>query len=97
MPGSFTFEVWIQTSAAGVILGQQDLPPFNSTLGGYVPAIYVGTNGLLYAQAFWGTGAQLISPGVVNDGQFHHVVITYDGAMETLYLDSVSIGSAPFV
>ena len=92
-----TFEVWFQTSAAGVILGQQDLAPFNSTLGGYVPALYVGTNGLLYAQPFWGTGPQLITPGIVNDGQFHHAVITYDGAQETFYLDGSIVGSAPFI
>lgn len=51
---AFSFEFWFQTTNGGVILGQQDLPPFNSDLGGYVPAIYVGTNGLLYVQMFWG-------------------------------------------
>jgi hypothetical protein len=91
----FSFEVWFQTSASGVILGQQDQPPFNSELGGYVPAIYVGTNGLLYAQLFWSTATQLVSSAVVNDGNFHHVVATYDGAVETLYLDGTSIGSTP--
>jgi hypothetical protein len=76
-------------------LGQEDLPPFNSDLGGYVPAVYVGTNGLLYVEMFWATAPQLISPAVVNDGKFHHVIVTYDGAMESLYLDGVSIGSTP--
>ncbi len=103
VPGSgqgntpFSFEVWFQTSASGVILGQQDLPPFNSNLGGYVPALYVGTNGLLYAQMFFAlpTAPQLISSGPVNDGLFHHSVVTYDGAVETLYLDGRNIGSTP--
>jgi hypothetical protein len=93
----FSFEVWFQTTVGGAILGQQDLPPFNSTLGGYVPAIYVGTNGLLYVQLFWGTGSQLVSTNTVIDGQFHHVVVTYDGAVENLYLDSTLIGTTPFV
>lgn len=92
----FSFEVWFQTTNSGVILGQQDLPPFNSTLGGYVPAIYVGTNGLLYGQMFWGTGSQLVSTNIVNDGLFHHVVITYDGTVEDLYLDGKIIGTTPF-
>lgn len=92
----FSFEVWFQTSASGVILGQQDLAPFASTLGGYVPALYVGTNGLLYAQAFWGDGPQMVSAGIVNDGQFHHAVLTYDGATEALYLDGALLTSAPF-
>lgn len=91
----FSFEVWFQTSSNGVILGQQDQAPFNSSLGGNVPAIYVGTNGLLYAEMFWSAAPQLISPGTVNDGQFHHVVVTYDGTVEQLYLDGVSIGSTP--
>ena len=92
----FSFEVWFQTSSNGVILGQQDQAPFNGGLGGYVPAIYVGTNGLLYAEMFWSAAPQLISPGTVNDGQFHNVVVTYDGTVEELYLDGVSIGSTPF-
>lgn len=89
----FSFEVWFETSSNGVILGQQDQAPFNSQLGGNVPALYVGTNGLLYAELFWSTAPQLITSGVVNDGTFHHVVVTYDGAVETLYLDGASIGS----
>jgi hypothetical protein len=93
----FSFEVWFQTSLGGGILGQQDLPPFNSTLGGYVPALYVGTNGLLYAQLFWGIGAQLVSTNLVNDGQFHHAVVTYDGTGERLYLDGALIGTTPFL
>jgi hypothetical protein len=92
----FSFEVWFETSIGGVILGQQDLPPFNSTLGGYVPAIYVGTNGVLYAQLFWGTGSPLVSTNLVNDGEFHHVVVTYDGALEELYFDGTLIGSTAF-
>jgi len=93
----FSFEVWVETTAAGVILGQQDLPPFNSTLGGYVPAIYVGTNGLLYVQMFWSTATQLVTTNAVNDGKFHQVVVTYDGAQEVLYLDAAVIGSTPLV
>ncbi len=93
----FSFEVWFQTASGGVILGQQDQLPFDTTLGGYVPALYVGTNGLLYAQMFWANTKQLVSSRVVNDGQFHHVVVTYDGAVETLYLDGAAIGSTPLV
>jgi len=93
----FSFEVWFQTTVGGVILGQQDLPPFNSNLGGYVPALYVGTNGLLYAQMFWGTNTQFVTTNAVNDGQFHHVVVTYDGMMEDFYLDGGLIEATPFV
>jgi hypothetical protein len=85
------FETWFRTSAAnGVILGQ-------SGPGGFVPAVYVGTDGKLRAQMFWGGSANpFVSAAPVNDGQFHHVAVTYDGSSETAYLDGVSIGSRAF-
>jgi hypothetical protein len=61
-----------------------------------VPAIYVATNGLLYAQMFWGADNPLSSAGSVADGQFHHVAVTYDGVTEVLYLDGVFIAAAAF-
>ena len=91
----FSFELWFQTTNGGVILGQQDLPPFESDLGGYVPAIYVGTNGLLYVQLFWTTAPQFTSTNLVNDAMFHHLVVTYDGALEKLYFDGTVIGTTP--
>jgi Concanavalin A-like lectin/glucanases superfamily len=93
----FSFEVWFETSAAGTILGQQDQLPFNTTLGGYVPAVYVGTKGVLYAQLFWGSDVPLASQGAVNDGLFHHAVVTYDGRLEALYLDGKLINRMPMV
>ena len=88
----FSFEVWFKTTLYGAILGQQDQIPFVEGMHGYVPAMYVATNGLLYAQLFWGTGSQLVSTTPVNNGNFHHAVITYDGANEFLYVDGVLIG-----
>src|SRR5262249_57544453 len=41
-----SFETWFQTTTGGVILGQQGP-------GGYVPAVYVGTDGRLRVQMFW--------------------------------------------
>src|SRR5262249_33869491 len=48
----FTFDAWFKTSAGGVILGQQNADPFNGP-SGFVPAVYVGTDGLLRAEIFW--------------------------------------------
>src|SRR5262249_37294294 len=62
-----------------------------------VPAIYVGTDGYLYAQLFWkGSIAPISSaPIKVNNSVFHHVTLTYDGTNETVYLDGAAIGSVP--
>ena len=89
----FSFEFWFKTTAGGVILGQQDQLPFGTDIAGNVAAIYVGTNGHLYALMFWGVQDPLESPSSVADGLFHHVAITYDGIMETLYLDGTGIAS----
>src|SRR5262249_55499183 len=82
-----SFETWFQTTTGGVILGQQGP-------GGYVPAVYVGTDGRLRAQMFWkGAVDPIVSAVAVNDGQFHHVAVAYDGSAQTVYLDGVAIGT----
>ena len=92
--GAFTFETWFQTSAGGVILGQQNAAPYGTAPSGSTPAIYVGTDGALYAQVFSSNGIPpLISAILVNDGKWHHVAVTYDGSNETLYLDGASVGT----
>jgi hypothetical protein len=95
----FSFEVWFKTTSSGVILGQQDVAPFTNSTG-YVPALYVGTNGHLYASMFYdseyATVPGLVTPGTVNDGTFHHAAVTYDGIYETLYLDGVAVTTIPF-
>ncbi len=90
-----SFETWFRTSSDGVILGQQASAAFGPISGGWIPAVYVGTDGHLYAQMFWNGGSEnpIASLGVVNDNQFHHVAVTYDGTTETLYLDGVAIGT----
>ncbi len=92
----FSFEAWFKTTAGGVILGQQDEAPFDPPPSGNVSALYVGTNGILYAQMFWGADEPLQSPGVVANGAFHHVAVTYDGTTEVLYLDGTAIGATAF-
>lgn len=95
--GPLSFDVWFKTSSGGVILGQQDVPPFGIPLGGYVPALYVGTNGLLYASFFWNSWNQVATTNAVNDGTFHHAAVTYDGTNEVLYLDGGPVAAMAFV
>jgi hypothetical protein len=83
---SFLIELTFQTTAGGVLLGYQ-----NATLGGspsrYVPAIYVGTNGLLYAELWDGAVAPLHSTTPVNDGKPHTVVLVDNNNQQRLFLD----------
>ena len=93
----FSFEVWFSTTNGGVILGQQNTVPYIAGPGAYVPALYVGTDGKLYAALFWDNFTRLISTNTVNDGAFHHVAVTFDGTTEVLYLDGAASGSTPFI
>ena len=91
----FTFETWFRTTSNGVILGQQNVAPFvhasRATSG-----LYVGTNGKLYAEMFYnGTRNPAESTSVVNDGNFHHAGVTYDGTNMILYLDGMLAGQRP--
>ena len=45
-------DAWFSTTTGGVILGQQGLATPPTMPSGSVPAIYVGTDGFLYAELF---------------------------------------------
>jgi len=92
-------DAWFSTTSGGVILGQQGLAIPPAAPSGAVPAIYVGSDGFLYAELFSNGTASPISsaPVRVNNGVFHLVAVTYDGSTESVYLDGALIGSAPFL
>ena len=97
---AFSFETWFSTTTGGVILGQQGAgaSAYRTANGvtGYVPSLYVGTDGKLYAEVFYLTLTNPVSsPVAVNDGNFHHVAITYDGTTESVYLDGALMSSRP--
>ncbi len=72
--------------------------------GGYVPALYIATNGQLYGQFWNGTVNQIRTSFAVNDGAWHHVALTTqsaqisqntqkaDGTSQEMYVDGVSVG-----
>jgi hypothetical protein len=88
------FTAWFKTLSGGVIIGQQGGSPFSANPQGWVPGVYVGTDGKLWAQMFWnGAVQQVSSPTPVNDGQFHFVAISSDGTTESVYLDNQLLGT----
>ena len=95
---ALSFSVWFDTTSSGVIFGQDAgvLPPGAS--GGYVPAIYVDTNGDVRASMFWhgATSYQIVSSTPYNDGKWHNLVDTYNNGVETLYIDGSNIGSISY-
>jgi len=83
-----TIEAWFQTKSGGVILGYQGSPTDSQGQpAGWVPALYVGTDGRLYGD-IWQLN-QVVSNVAVNDGRWHSVALVVDGSSsdQQLYLD----------
>ena len=91
---NLTFSVWFYTTSNGIILGQDNGAPPPSTPGGWVPAIYIDSNGLVRASVFWHTNTayQIVSSAKYNNGRWHNLVDTYNNGIETLYIDGQEIG-----
>lgn len=86
----FTFSLWFKTSSTGIILGQQNTSTPNSA-SGWVPSIYIGTNGLLYTSLFWGgsTGNQSVSSFPVNNNTWNNITITFTSGSQLSYLNGI--------
>jgi RHS repeat-associated protein len=88
-----TIEAWFKTTTSGGIFGWQSIAVGQTSPNGWVPALYVGTNGLLYGD-LW-PGPQMSSASAVNDGKWHQVAITDNGTgTQAMFLDGKQIATA---
>jgi hypothetical protein len=85
----FTVSLFFKTSVAGgTIFGQQNTnTPSSST--GYVPAIYIGTDGLLRTSCFWGgsTTNHSTSSSNVATNTWQHITVTFASGTQKSYLN----------
>jgi hypothetical protein len=102
IPGSDatpSVSVWFRTTIPdGVLVSMQSqaLSAGSTIPGGYDPVMYVGTDGLLRAEWWNGTAsAPLASGSAVDDGLWHHAVLTATGNTQFLYLDGKLQGTVP--
>ncbi|HUQ59975.1 RHS repeat-associated core domain-containing protein [Lentzea sp.] len=87
-------ELWFRntlTGSGGPLLGYQDKALGSASTTG-VPVLYVGTDGKLRGQFGTGSINPITSPTRVNEGGWHHVVLSSMGSTQTLYLDGVKVG-----
>jgi RHS repeat-associated protein len=87
-------ELWFKASPTGTggpLLGYQD-KAFGTTPTRGVPVLYVGTDGRLRGQFGATAIAPMTSPLAVNDGGWHHVVLSSLGTTQSLYLDGTRVG-----
>lgn len=89
-------ELWFRTTSGGVLLSMQNTPYPAQTPTHYTPLLYVGTDGKLHGN-FWvptlSVNAQIVSVPSVNDGAWHHALLTSAIDTQTLYLDGVPQGT----
>ena len=87
-----TIEMWFKTSKPGALFGYQSAQPMGS-LSNYVPALYVGADGLLNGE-FWNGGVGPIQTTFqVDDNNWHHVVLTTSTTNQSMYVDGNLIGA----
>ena len=98
---TFSISLWFKTTQSGILFGQYGMTaqgPSGTFPQGWVPMLYVGTDGKLYGEASYaGTTAgginQVVSTNTVTGGVYHHAVLTYGNKIETLYLDGKKVSS----
>ncbi|WP_247648747.1 LamG-like jellyroll fold domain-containing protein [Saccharomonospora xinjiangensis] len=90
-----SLELWFKTTSAdgGVLFSIADHKPGEPSSNGSMPVLYVGTDGKLHGHFWQGTVAGISSQTTVNDGDWHHVVLTGSIDTQTLYLDGTKVGS----
>ncbi|TDC70012.1 LamG-like jellyroll fold domain-containing protein, partial [Streptomyces hainanensis] len=89
-------ELWFRTTNTRGVLMVFQSDPLGTTPATWRTVLNVDTNGRLRGQ-WWipdAGGAQpIVSSSAVNDGEWHHVVLTGSGNTQTLYLDGVAVGT----
>jgi len=93
---TLSVETWFKTRSGGIMLGYQK-GPYPSGGGEHVPVLYVGTDGLLRGEVWYGSSAPIASKVPVNDDRWHHACLVVDGPakVQHLYLDGALVGSQP--
>ncbi|GLY96489.1 RHS repeat-associated core domain-containing protein [Actinoplanes sp. NBRC 103695] len=90
---SLTAEMWFKTTDAGVLLSSQKGAAYPEAAEAWTPILYVGTDGLLYGGFPVPKPAgprQAVSNAAVNDGAWHHAVLSAAIDTQTLYVDGVA-------
>ncbi|WP_432947856.1 DNRLRE domain-containing protein [Kribbella sp. CA-253562] len=86
---SLAVELWFRTTSGGVLMSYAD-QPFGTAAAQWAPLLYVGQDGHLRG-GFWvpkpAGQRQILSNAPVNDGQWHHVVLSGAIDRQVLYLD----------
>ena len=85
----FTFETWVQVASGATF---QPIASLGTNSG--LTGLEIGIDGSGNLTAFSADGtATAVSAAAVNDGAWHHVAVTYDGANLQTYVDGQASGA----
>lgn len=90
-----SIELWFRILTKGVVnplIGYQNADIEGAPTTGQ-PILYVGADGLLRGQFWHGAAAPVSTVSPVDEGRWHHVVISSAGSSQTLYVDGAAVGS----
>ncbi len=92
-PTTFSLETWIRTtdSNGGRIIGFGD--GTGATSSNYDRHLYLLSDGRLRYGVWVGSAATIDSPMAVNNGQWHHVVVTQQPGEQKMYVDGALVAS----
>ncbi|CCH30243.1 YD repeat-containing protein [Saccharothrix espanaensis DSM 44229] len=86
-------ELWFKTTSGGPLVGFQRAA-FDRDPIGAVPVLYVDKDGKLRGQFWHGRVDPITSAAAVNDGNWHHVVLSGSLAVQNLFLDGAKVGTS---
>lgn len=92
---SQSVSMWFKTGATrGVLFSYQRdaVTPGATTPGNYDPVLYIGQDGKLRGEFWMGATTPITTANPVNDNQWHHVALSGNGGIQTMYLDGVKVG-----
>jgi RHS repeat-associated protein len=92
--GQQSVSLWFKTTGTDeVLLSSSADPVQNGTSpNAFTPNLYVGQDGLLNGEFYYGN-APIATSKPVNDGQWHNAVLTASNNSQVLYLDGKAVGS----
>ncbi|MGW4113754.1 DNRLRE domain-containing protein [Actinosynnema sp. NPDC004786] len=88
-------ELWFRTTKSGPLLAFQDKPFDQTGHTATAPVLYVGTDGRLRGRFRTDGAAQsppITTGSAVNDGRWHHVVLSASVASQALFVDGAKVG-----
>lgn len=91
---TISVSMWFKTTSSGALLGQSNNKPGTGNPSSWVPVLWVKPDGILRTELYTGNQTStIVTTSPVNDGEWHHMVLTGNVNTQSLYVDNVLVGT----